>query len=734
MPDKLDTALIPPKGDKNVGKRVYQVLGAVIADKISLGLPDTYNRNYKLRRNRHWKQKTSAQVPLISANLIYTHIQRSTNTLTDNNPAFNVSSRFAMDDEGQAKNMAMDLQRIADDWWQDTEQQAKFEKSVINGEMYAIAIEKVVFNEKKAGGLGEAETRIVDPMFFGWYPVKLTDLDELQGREAVLEFWVDSCRNLKKKYPQFADKIKSDTDIIKEMGDERREIAGGSNSPKANNLLLVVQSVIKQVTSYFRASQDITDIDNEETVVCEMWVRDDETKYTGGIRYLLVCSGGEVVLEDKDNPNISPTLPEEQARQTYLFDRFPYGAANSVTDTSNAWGISDIEQIDQLNQELNKSLSQLTLEKDKSARKKLINPLDSGVENSEFTSYPAIIRPNNALVAAGIKYLENPPPSVDIEKSIQLFKELILLIAGTFDLDQAQTQSNVIAYKAIAALLERAATMMRGKIRNYSHLLRERGRMFISHVQNFYTEDRWLSFKDEQGLPSGKMFKGSDMARPVNLTVVNGSTLPISRIQSREESVGLFDKQAIDQEELLERLEYPNRDKIIKRMQAGPLGSMFDQLGKVGMPPEILEYIKGIAEADPKKLQKALESGEYPTFDKVMTQLIQENMPEAEAAAAQPAPVDPEMIKAQAQAQKLEAETALTMAKTQTEAVNQEVALAGVQFDEAAMKIKRAETVHNMESNIKDHNKEDTKVAADMVSNLTNKPGWNEKGIQSNNK
>jgi hypothetical protein len=756
MPDKISKssiALIPPEGDKNVGKRVFEVLAAVLADKENLGLPKLWSRHYKLRRNKHWKDERSS-VPLISANLIYTHVQRSVNSLTDNNPIFNVVNMYAGDNEAE-KSISTDLQRAAEDWWMDNEQQDKLESSVLNGEMYGICIEKVIFNSELSAGLGDVETRIVDPFHFGWYPVKMADLSDLQGREAVLEFYVKSCRELAAKYPQFADKIKPDTDVLNELNDDRREINSDTKSGSANNvLLLVIQSVVRAVGSLFKSSS-ISELDNDETVVCEMWVRDKTTindgdpqkdqetgkitqatkpKYTGEIRYILACSGGQVVLEDKDNPNINPVLDQEKARHTYLYSRFPYVAANSIKDTSNAWGISDIEDVDKLNIELNKSLSQLVLEKDQQARRKIINPRDSGVKNEELMSYPGILNPSTAAVAAGIKYLEVPKSNGDIEKSIELFKQLFLLIAGTFDLDQAETKSNVIAYKAIAALLERAATMMRGKIRSYSRLIRERGRMYISHVQNFYTEERWITYKEANGETAAKQIRGSDMARPVNLTVVTGSTLPISRVQQREEALALFSSGAIDQPELLEKLDWGNRNAVIRRMQAGPLGAIMEKLATVGVPDEIMEYLKGIAEADPKKLQQSLKKGEFPTFPELMKMMISENMGRGQAIAEEEAQAKPEQIEAQAKVKKLEAETALIAAKVQTEAVNQQVSLAGVQFDEESMQIDRAKAVHSMEKDMDSSRREDVKVQAAAVSALNNRPGFNERGKKSDNK
>lgn len=750
MPDtQKNYNLIPPEGDKNVGKRVFEVLAAVLADKQSLGLPAMWKKNYKLRRNKHWKTD-SASVPLISINLIFTHVQRSVNTLTDNNPVFNAVNKTG---DEEMRNVATDLQRIAEDWWQDTEQQSVLESSVTNGEIHGICIEGVDFDADLAGGLGDVKTRIVDPMYFGWYPVKMASLDDLNRRECVVEYWAESCRTLRKKYPKHADKIKGDSELLDELQDDRRDINGTDGGKERKNILIMVQNVVHAIGNIF-SGQSITDIDSEETVVCKCWYRDDtevddgkpipgedgsitqnrRPKYTGGLRYILTCSGGQVVLEDKDNPNINPNMDQEAARHTYLYDKVPYNVTNSVTDPQNAWGITDLEDIEKLNMELNKAISQLVMEKDSAARKIRVNPLDSGVENHEFTAHPSIVRPSSAQTAQGIRYLDYPQNTQDIEKTIQLFKELFLLVAGTFDMDMAQTKSSVIAYKAIAALLERAATMMRGKIRNYNKLIRNRGRMYISHVQNFFTEERWITYR-EDGRTEAKAVTGSQLVGPVNLTVVSGSTLPVSRVQQREEALTLFQANAIDQQELLEKLDWGNRSEIVKRMQQGPIGQLVARLAEVGLPEELQQYITAIAQTDPKDVKKMIESGEMATFPQLMEMMIKENMPEAEQMAGQQGQqqADPAAEEAAAKARKLDAEAALTAAKVQTEAVKQEVMLAGVKFDEDKMKLERAEAVHKMEENIKQDGREDARVATEAVKTINASSGYNERGMKSNN-
>lgn len=754
MPDNKPY-LIPPEGHQKVGQEIFRILSIIIADKIKMGLHERWFRNYQLRRNQHWKANSPMGVPLVSANLLFTHIQRTVNTMTDNNPTFNVAIVGKLE-EGQ-KELLMDLQRCTEHWWTDQEQQDVLETSCLNGEEYGAAIEKVKFNPDLEYGIGEVESIPIDPFHFGWYPVKLSNAKDLQTREVIVHFYPESVRKLRAKYPKAAEKIKPDKELLKELfEDERREVAAGQKKQGGGSTFVSISSTVKELINFLSGTG--AEGEDDDTLICEAWVLDKSTvtteeasedgtvmritkpKYTGEIRYIVACSGG-IVLEDKDNPNVNPNLPEDEARKTYLYDKRPFSIVNSVKDTSSAWGLSDYEQLEWLNMELNKSLSQFVLEKDKSTKKKIINPKDSGVQNHEFTNYTGIISPSNQMAAQGIRWLEAPASSIDYDKAIALFKELFFLVSGTFELDQAQVKGReVIAYKAIAALLERAATMMRGKIRAYSRLIRERGRMYVSMVQNFYTEERWISYQ-ENGVTQTKPIDGAQLRIPAKLTVVSGSTMPISRVAQREEALELAKAGMIDQTELLEKLDWGNRAEVIKRMQAGPLGAIFEKLSQTGIPEQFIAYFKAIADADPKKLQKALESGEFPSFPEFSKQVMAEMQgkqgqasPEQQAQNAEFQERQAKVRQALAAAEKAIAERDLIIEKTVTERVEQQVKLAGIGFDEESMKLERAKLVSQIESEAKAHSRESVKMGMDFVSKQTNKPGYNERGIVSNNK
>jgi len=718
MAKKDRTELLPPEGDPEVGRTVFAILKEILDDKDELGLPKQWNRNHELIRNRHWKND-DVEVPLVSINLCHVHVQRTCNMMTDQNPTFDVVQLGEAEDLPEGEDQAFDLlQKSAIHWWNDQEQQDVFDSSVRLGETNGIAIEKVIFNPNLEYPLGEVETINVSPFHFGWYPVKLVATRNLQQCEAVLHYYPLSIREARRRWPDKADLIKPDSDIIKDLQDERRDINSMQGAKKPKNMLVTIAETAKELFNWMNRDQEAP---SDEVLIVECWCHDYTTvdgqdaeekkpgevvykkaKYRGNIRCVVACNGDKI-LEDRSNPSINDQLPDEKAMMTYLWDKYPFSAANSVKDPANAWGATDLEQLEWLNHELNKSVSQFVLEKDKSARSKIKNPLTSGVENEDFTNYYSEINPVNADESAAIQWLVYPGSSMDYQASITMFKDLFLTVAQSFEMDQLTTSSNAIAYKTLAALMERQATMQRGKTRNYSRLIRDRGRMYLSHLMNWGTEPRYINFENSDGIKETKRIVGSEMIIPAKLTVVAGSTLPQSNVQKREEALDLFVKQAIDQPKLLEELNVSGRKDIVKRMQAGPVGAVMNNLSMMGVPPELIQIFQQVAVMEPKEIDKAIKEGQIPPFQLLLQQL-------ARAMAGQPEPqpqenpIDNAEVQVKiAQAEKTKAETAkivverdLVLEQINTEKVDQRVKMAGVKFDTDKMQIEKARTVHNI--------------------------------------
>jgi len=626
--------LIPQCGEQDIAQAIYQLFDLAIADKENLGLPAKWHRFYELGKNRHWRSN-NPNLSLISANLLHTHRRRIVNLLTDNNPTFNV--RAASNDD-QMEEKTNKILRTAEHWWNEMEQQSILSKSITKGETYGVCIEKLRFDINAEYGIGEVVTDVVDPFNFAIYPPKVVEIPQA---EACFHFYPISVRRLKRMFPEKAEMITSDYETYKDdFGDSRREVSGLD----MKNTIGTGQTTFGGSLVNLVGALGTGDEKSDEALVIECWVKDytivseeirvpvkDELGrtspdayetvmksrplYDGFIRCITVCNS-TVVLADRSNPSINPNLPRDIAVKTYLYDKFPFNKATSNNDSDIFWGESDFEQLANLQMEIDKSISQYATLKDKVAGVKIINPKTSGVANSQFANGVNIIRPETTI-NHGIQYMDPPPIPPDLLNSLDVFRDLFFMVAGSFDLEQAQGEgSQVIAYKAIAALIENAATMIRGKIRAYGKLIRERGRMYISLAQNWYTEDRIVSY-DQDGQDKVFSITGRDFDFQHKLMVVSGSTMPRSQIQVREEALELFKAQAIDNEELLKQLDYPNYRDVVTRMKTGPIDEFINNLEVAGTPPEILDYLRNISTVDTKKLERAVERHEIPFFTEV---------------------------------------------------------------------------------------------------------------------
>lgn len=734
-----NNSLIPPENDPKAGLAIFELLHKVIKDKEDIGVHDRIKRNHELKMGKHWKSD-SGEVPLVVANMLWNHMNKNVNLLTDNNPIFNVAKIGEI--EGKEEDNLDIIQRTAEHWWNEHEQQAVFEDTVNYGEEYGVTIEYTKFNRHLEES-GEVETLNIDPLYFGFYPPELKNPRDLNKCDAVFYFYPMSVREVKRRWKSTGQKVKPDSDFLDELDDDRREISQAHDSEsKFFGALITLASEIKQMLSFKFG----VDGKEEETLVVECWCKDysdgepweeddengnkvqkNKPKYPGYIRRVITCNGGKVVLSDDPNPSINPTLIEEnfdQAQKSYLWDKYPFYMRNSVRDTSSAWGQSDMEQLDKLMMEFNKALSQLVLTKDRKARSKIINPLTSGVDNSEFTNLAGIINPSNATEAAAIRYLTFDGDMRDFIQAMELFKDIFYTVAGTFELDQAQSPGrNVIAYKAIAALIEQASTMRKNKIRAYSAMIRIRGRAYISLGQNWYTEERWITYKKD-GASEAQMITRDNLFVPAKLTVVTGSTMPVSKVQKREEAIVLYEKGVIDQEALLEDLDWTNRKEILMRMKAGPFGVLGARLHDLQMPDGLVEYITQLGMMDDKDFRRAKEKGELIPFPMIFERL----MAEAQGQQVENPELDMKQQETRAKAlesskkaEKIDAEITLINAKVKTEEVERYVKLRGVDFDEEELKIRRQELLNKLAEQIVAH------------ENQPGKAGYNEKGMKSNN-
>ena len=210
--------------------------------------------------------------------------------------------------------------------------------------------------------------------------------------------------------------------------------------------------------------------------------------------------------------------------------------------------------------------------------------------------------------------------------------------------------------------------------------------MYVSLMQNFYTEDRWISFEC-QGESMSMAVNGKRLRVPVRLTVVNGSTMPTSKVARREEAIDLFAKGAIDRRGLHEAMEWPGRAELDQRMDMGPNGVLLERAGEAGLPQEAVSWLQELGALDDKAfaIQKAKKQLPPPPVEPA------QNDPAAAERQATTQKLMAEAQKMAAEANQAEASAQKMMAEIQKMQGELQIRMKEVEYRAAEMDLKRGD-------------------------------------------
>lgn len=641
----------PPEGHDKVGQWVWDNFIIAKDAKVKGNWHKKWLRNHELGRGKHFKHRdpTKSKYPLVPVNLFHVVLATTRANLTDNKPKFDITPHSDM-----AKNKAPIMHRAATQWWKRTNQQGLLSLTVGNSEKYGTTVEKMLFDPSLEAGLGEIDTAIIDPFRFYPWP----NIQDIQRMPRMFEIDVMQVEDILRQWPETSEKVTAEHTWADITGKDREDVRAGSVSQTrhSDNLptnystgsgkdirvegikqALVIECWCKDYTMepvfedmpvlmkdefenevLDEDRQPIPMIDDNLQPVTEQVQVGEKPKYPGFIRMIHITNDGKVVLDDMPNPSINPQMPDEAARQTYLYDKYPYLKSDSNTDETNFWGYSIFEQLEILVLEINKKVSQIAAFIDRTVRPTLIIPKIAGIEKHEVTNLPGQAWfPQNHIAAQFIRYLSIPNLPSDFYKYLELLLKLVDIISGIHDVTQGRKPAGVTAATAIMALQESAQTIFRDKIRNLDTLIEERGRMWVSLAQNWYTESRMvtMSGKDMMG-PEGEFasFRGQDLPPSGEFTfaVVTGSTMPKSIYAQREQAIQLYQAGAVDQREILEIFDWPNREEVIQRMSQGPLGQLLERLEQAGAPPEVMAAVEHVGSMDENEFKQAYQQSPAP--------------------------------------------------------------------------------------------------------------------------
>lgn len=600
--EKWSLTKLPPKGHVDVGMFFWGLLEMSQAEKERLNLPSRWLENHRLWRGgstyRGMKQKNS-----VTANLVFSNINRTVANLTAKNPVAEVVSLdagYLLDADG---NEVLDPQTgepIPDDtdskmtsklkaWWNESEQNSSLVDTTLEMETYGITIEKAIYDIKEKRG----DVVVIDPFAVilapGYY-------ETLNDAPFVGQAYPERCDAIESLFELEEGDVTPD-DVYSLMGQERED-----NRPRLSGLTAGSAAAPSNYGGGKTMHPRQQDGGFDVALVAEIWVRDltktpvyeytidemdpeaepkktkigEELQYPGGIRVVTITNQGTLVLADRPNPNVNPAIDREMQVNTYLYDHFPFWHAVSYKDTTSIWGFAAAEQVGDLAEKCSELLSRVYKYLARIMMPPLVIPVDTGLTENDVNNDPGLIlTPSSSATSGSIRFIEVPSLPADTWRIYEKLTSMFDRVYQIEDADRGDTPQRIIAASAIVALQERNAVLMRHKIRSVDYLIRQRGRAAISFFQNFGVVTEPVKVDDEV-----QSIKGIDLiGRKFQFIVESGSTIPQTTLQVSEMAMDLAKMNRIDTQGLLEALQFPNWRKIVERMAES--GDQLDQAAQM---------------------------------------------------------------------------------------------------------------------------------------------------------
>jgi hypothetical protein len=548
---------------------------------------------YRFFRGKQWKEQRPSYRHSEVINFVFQTIQSSAPLQNDSRPRFD----FLPEEPSDLELASILSDTAAADWTKNNWSMELYEV-ILDSNIYGTGFSETCYEPK----LSKIMYQSADP--FHCYPdPDATDVNK-KGDFFIYAEPIEIDK-LKRRYPEKKDYLKADMmDLLKGQKNETglvrfRDPVDSKVTVDGDNASdLIHKSKALLITCYIKAEALSDEFDEvEQPVMGQMPVMDEMgnqigmqevqtgtefvqiAKYPNG-RKIVVCNN--VILSDGPNP--------------YDDGEFPYERLVNYPLSREFWGISEVEQLMGPQKIFNKvfsfALDVLTL---------MGNPIwvvstDSDVDVDNLVNRP------------GLVVEKTPGSEVRREEGVQLQPYVLQIadkiqswiegLSGSQDVSRGVQPTGVTAASAISQLQEAALTRIRQKSRNQDGYLQDVGRHWTSRTFQFRTAPEIFRLTSQDG--ANKYFRayvepyendsGEKMKRfnvtpytengkidptqgktyetraKFDVKVSTGSNLPFNKAEKEQRLLGLFDRGAIDRQELLKGSDYPNWEAVEQRM------------------------------------------------------------------------------------------------------------------------------------------------------------------------
>jgi hypothetical protein len=551
---------------------------------------------YRLMRGNQWDYRRPKWKNSEVVNLIWQTIQSQIPLQTDVRPRFSFLAK-----EPNDIRFAETLDSIAESDFENQNWLRVIYEILWDAWIYGTSFASVHYDQESDYGMGAATFQSED--IFHCYPHP--DANTINDNESDCFFYASpiSTEKVKRAFPDRAQYIKPD--IFDRLKKERTELKTFTMSYFSSD---------KQLAEGHFGSSDNGQDDIERTMVIEAFYKptdvEEELKEEKE-------EGAEEEKEGKKKYIYKKKYPDGRhiviANNMILYDGplpyedklFPFAKLNNYILPREFYGVSEIEALESpqivFNKLLSFSLDSLALTG---------NPIWIIDSNSEVDT-------DNLANIPGAVVEKNPGSEVRRESGVSLNPSMFNMldrlvgwfntVAGQSEFSQGEAPGGVTAASAIEQLIRASRQRVRQKQRNLDMFMKEAGRLYMNRVFQYYTVPKIFRITNSDGSQMFRKFRvesdqeGNRVAiysdfeetprgiiegreeklllkGNLDIRVTTGSELPFDVADNERKALALFDRGIIDAEEVLTRIEYPNKERVLQRMaqlmqQQAPAGA-----------------------------------------------------------------------------------------------------------------------------------------------------------------
>lgn len=499
----------------------------------------------KFLRGAQWPSRRPKYRVSAVINYLIENIERKTALLTDTKPIPDVQAR-----SDQLQDTADILNILISTIFEGSSFGQGMVDVVENSQVFGSGAVGTLFDKDGDGGRGDISTPSYDPRAVYFDPLVRKSYLLHDGEYVILEdIWALS--KAQDMYPKRADNFKSDVGLVRFQPNQKPGFFSA-----AKNMILRTRPDTQQGSEIPRV------------YIREFWLKDrskknDKYRFKNQARKVVMV--GDVIVDDGDNP--------------YNDGEFPVDLLAWHTDFDSAWGWGDVELLKN--------------------PQELINKITAAVmENIALMSNAIWVGDDDALTAKEWARLNSAPgtyvkkrrgrelhrePGVALPAYVQQTVQGLIgsqeKITGMIDVMRGDSSGQVSSGVGIESLQLMAQALIRLRARSIEAMQARIGRKLISRIFQFFEPEKILEVLRDTESVDSELMKSvqTELLKPiterkddawtkVGFKIEPGSSLGLAKAQRHIESMKLKEMGSIDDEALLEDIEYPHRKKVLLRM------------------------------------------------------------------------------------------------------------------------------------------------------------------------